>query len=94
MIIHWIFIFFMALFNEVVEKRIDDQSGRLTKLVKYTSGSIEGMKHCVQEPPTMSYQHAKKILVEKYRNSYQVMLEYRKEIKACAIIRSGNAKGY
>ena len=84
----------MALFNEVVEKRIDDQSGRLTKLVKYTSGSIEGMKHCVQEPPTMSYQHAKKILVEKYRNSYQVMLEYRKEIKACPIIRSGNAKGY
>ena len=85
----------MALFNEVVEKRIDDQSGRLTRLVKYTSGNIEEMmKRCVHEPPTMSYQDAKKILVEKYRNSYQVMLEYRKEIKACPIIRSGNAKGY
>ena len=52
------------------------------------------IKHCVQEPPTMGYQHAKKILVEKYGNPYHVMVEYRKEIKTWPIIRSGDAEGY
>ena len=42
----------------------------------------------------MDYQHAKKILVEKYRSPYYVMVEYRKEIKAWPIIRSGDAEGY
>ena len=36
----------------------------------------------VQEPPTMGYQYAKKMLVEKYGNPYHFMVEYRKKIKA------------
>ena len=42
----------------------------------------------------MSYQHAKKILVEKYGNPYHVMAEYRKEIEAWLIIKSGDGEGY
>ena len=85
----------MTLFHEVVEKRIDDPRGRSARLLKYTSGDAKEMiKYCVQEPPTMGYQHAKKILVEKYGNPYHVMVEYRKEIKAWPIIRSGDAEGY
>ena len=52
----------------------------------------EMIKHFVQEPPTMGYQHAKKILVEKYGNPYHV--DYRKEIKTWPIIRSGDAEEY
>ena len=71
------FHYFMTLFHEVMEKRIDDPRGRLPRLVKYTSRNTkEIIKHCVQEPPTMVYQHAKKIIVEKYRNPYHVMVEY------------------
>ena len=89
------FHYFMTLFHEVVEKRIDDPRGRLARLLKYTNvNAREMIKHCVQEPPTMGYQHAKKILVEKYGNSYHVMVEYRKEIKAWPIIRSGDVEGY
>ena len=51
------------------------------------------IKHCVQEPPTLGYQHAKKILVEKYGNPYHVFVKYRKEINVCPIIRSGAAEG-
>ena len=51
------------------------------------------IKHCVQEPPTLGYQHAKKILVEKYGNPYHVFVKYRKEINVCPIIRSGDAEG-
>ena len=86
--------YFMTLFHEVVEKRIDDPARRLARL-KYTGGNAKEMiKHCVQESPTMGYQHTKKILVEKYRNPYQVMVEYRKKIKAWLIIKSGEAEGY
>ena len=56
----------MALFHEEVEKRIDNPRERLVGLLKYTSGNAkEIIKDCVQEPPTMDYQHANKILVEK-----------------------------
>ena len=77
------FHYFVTFFHEVVEKRIDDPRGRLARPLKYASGnSKEMIKHCVQEPPVMGYQHAKKILVEKYGNLYHVMVEYRKETKA------------
>ena len=50
------FHYFMTLFHEVVEKRIDDPRGRLARLLKYTSGNAKEMiKHCVQESPTMCY---------------------------------------
>ena len=56
------FQYFMTLFHEVVEKRIDDSRGRLTRLLKYTSVNAKEMiKHCVQEPPTVGYQHVEKI---------------------------------
>ena len=85
----------MTLFHGVVEKRIDDPTGRLARLFKYRSGNAkETIKHCVQEPPTMGYQHVKKILVEKYGNPFHVMVEYRKEIKTWPIIRSGDAERY
>ena len=42
----------------------------------------------------MGYQHAKKVLVEKYGDLYHVIVEYRKEIKAWPIIRNGDAEGY
>ena len=60
------FRYFMTLFHEVVKREIDDPRGKLARLLKYTSGNAKEMiRHCVQEPPTMGYQHAKKILVEK-----------------------------
>ena len=84
----------MTRFYEVVEKRIDDPRGRLARLLKCRNGNAKEMiKHCLQEPPTVVYQHVKRILVEKYRNRYHVMIEYEKEIKAWPIIRSGDAEG-
>ena len=34
---------FITLFHEVVEKRIDDPGGRLTRLIKYTKGDPKDM---------------------------------------------------
>ena len=42
----------------------------------------------------MIYQHTKKMLVDIYANPYHSMVEYRKEIKAWPIVRTGDAEGY
>ena len=40
--------YFMALFKEVVEKKIDEPRGRLTRLIKYTTGEARDLiKHCM-----------------------------------------------
>ena len=39
---------FFAVFRDLVEKKIDDPWGRLTKLIKYTDNQIKQMiKHCI-----------------------------------------------
>ena len=43
--------YFMALFLEVVETKIDDPRGRLTGLIKFTTEEArELIKHCIQLP--------------------------------------------
>ena len=37
------FHYFMAVFREVVEKRVDDEWGKLTHLIKYTKGDAKNM---------------------------------------------------
>ena len=34
---------FMAVFREVVEKKIEDLCGRLTQLIKYTTDEVKGL---------------------------------------------------
>ena len=46
------FHYFMAVFKEVVEKRVDDERGKLTRLIKYTKEDAKDMvKNCIQLPP-------------------------------------------
>ena len=69
--------YFMSLFHELVEKRIDDPQGRLTRLIKYTKGDAKEMiKHCVQQHPTVGYKNAKDLLRQKYGNPYSIMGMY------------------
>ena len=58
------------------ENRISEPRGRLARLLKDTSGNGKEMiKPCAWEPPTVAYQHSKKILYEKYGNPYHVIVE-------------------
>ena len=53
--------YFMTLFHELVEKRIEDPRGRLTRLIKHTKGDPKEMiKHCVQQPAAVGHDNAKK----------------------------------
>ena len=43
--------YFIAVFDEVVEKKVDDSRCRLTRLIKYTDGQPKKkIKHCIQQP--------------------------------------------
>ena len=43
--------YFMSVFKESVEYKIDDPHGRLVRLLKYTEGEArETIKHCSQQP--------------------------------------------
>ena len=50
----------MILFHEIVENRIDNSRGKLTRLIKYTKGAAkEIIKHCVQQTPAQGFKNAK-----------------------------------
>ena len=45
------YAYFKATFKEVVEKTVDDQKGRLTRLIQYTCGEAKNLiKHLIHIP--------------------------------------------
>ena len=87
--------YFIAVFDEVVEKKIDDPRGRLTRLTKYTDGQPKEMiKHCIQQPAAVGYKNARSLLVEKYGNPHQILAAYHKEIKSWPQIKPADGIAY
>ena len=87
--------YFMALFAEVVETKIEEPRGRLTRLIKFTTGEArELIKHCIQLPHNRGYQHARALLERTYGNPHKILSSYQKEIKEWSSLRFGNAKGF
>ena len=85
----------MTMLHELVEKRIDDPRGKLTRLIRYTKGDPKDMiQHCVQQLPSVGYKNAKKMLDQKYGNPYNIMGNYKKEIKSWPQIRNGDGESY
>ena len=86
------FHYFMCTFKEVVENKIDDSLGRLTRLIKYTTGEAkELIKHCIQEDPDAGYTHAKRLLKEQYGNPHRIASAYVKELRTWPILKDGNS---
>ena len=57
----------MEVFKEVVEKRKEDPSGRLTRLIKYTTGKAKDLiKHRIQQPLAEGYENAMGLLQSRY----------------------------
>ena len=87
--------YFMASFKEVVEKNVQDDRGRLTRLIKYTSGEARDLiQHCIQLSSSTGYATAKDLLERRYGNSYTVISAYRREIKNWPTVKGGDATGF
>ena len=75
--------YFVSMFNQVLEKKVSDQTGRLTRLSKVTGGEAnELIKHCIHHPPETGYETAVRLLNNRYGNTHHLLASYRKEIKA------------
>ena len=86
--------YLMALFKEVVESKIDDPRGRLTRLIKCTTGDAkELIKHCIQLPSNEGFKNVKYLLEKVYGNPHKIFVSYRREIKQWPQIKFGDAKG-
>ena len=61
------FHYFMAVFDEALEKKIEDPRGNLTCLIKHTTGEVKEMvKNCIQLPPKEGYETAKEMMHKLY----------------------------
>ena len=83
------------MFNQVVEEKVSDQMGRLTRLLKFTDGEAkELIKHLIHLPLETGYETAVKVLNNKYGNPHYLLASYRKEIKALPSVKPGDASGF
>ena len=86
--------YFVSMFNQLVEKRVNDQTGRLTRLLKFTDGEAkELIKHCIYFPPETGYETAMRLLNNRYGNPHYLLASYRKEIKALPSVKPGDGSG-
>ena len=72
--------YFMTLFREVMEIKIEDPRDRLTCLIKYTTGEAnELIKHCVEQTANKGYGNVVNLLYRRYGD--QQLAAYKKEVK-------------
>ena len=76
------FHYFMAIFHEVVETKVDDEQGRFTRLIKFTKGAAKEMvKTCVQLSPEVGFKTRKRLLHLLYGDLHRLIAAYRNQIK-------------
>ena len=74
--------YFKSVFKESVEKVIDDQRGRLTRLIKYTSGEAkELVKPFVHADPSSCYDKAIEMLDAEFGSSHTITCAYLKQLE-------------
>ena len=87
--------YFKAIFHEVVERKVDDEQGRLTRLIKFTKGEAKEMvKTCIQLPPEAGFKTVKRLLHERYGDPHRITAAYRNQIKKQPQIKPGDSDAY
>ena len=85
----------MEIFKEVVEKRIEDPRGRLTRSIKYTNGEAKDLvKPCIQQLLLEGYTNALELLRIRYGDPLKVLPTYRKEIRRWPTLKAGDASSF
>ena len=71
------FTYFMSMFQESVEKKIDDLRGRLTLLIKYTRGEPQEFINHFSDRADCDYKNAIGLLQKQYGNLHTMFSSYR-----------------
>ena len=79
---HCSFTILWSSLMKLSKKEIEDPCGKLTHLIKYTTGKVKEMvKNYIQLPPKKRYETAKQMMHKLYGGPHRVIAAYRKEIK-------------
>ena len=74
--------YFMALFREVMESKIEDSRRRLTRLIKCIFGDARDLiKHCIQLPSNEGFTQAKYLLEKMYGNPHRILVSCKKKVE-------------
>ena len=84
----------MSIFQESVEKKIDDPRGRLTSVIKRTRVEPQKLvKHSINDRADF-YKNAIALLQKQYGNRHTLLSSYRKEIKLMQPLKPEDAAGF
>ena len=89
------FAYFLSMFTESVEKKIEDLLGRLIRLIKCTTGEAQELvKHFINDKPEQCYRNAMELLRRQYGNPLRLLDAYRMEIKHMSPTKPGNISAF
>ena len=89
------FMYFVSIFWEVVETKLEDPRGQLTQLIKYTNVEAKDLvKNCINLPSEKEYRESMRILHNRYGDPQKTLAPYRKKIKEWPALKAGNAPGF
>ena len=87
--------YFRATFNDVVENRIQDPRGRLTRLLKYTAGDAKYViKHCIHEEEQVCFKEAIRLLDKEYGDKHLLVNLYLNKLRKWPKIPPNNPTAY
>ena len=87
--------YFMSMFKESVEKKIEDPRGRLTRLIQYTRGEVKDLIiNFINDRPDYGYNNAMAVLHRQYGNPHTLLASYRREVRQMAPLKAGDATAF
>ena len=79
--------YFVSNFKDMVENNVDDQKGRLNRLIQCTKGEAkELIRHCVHNDPNTCYDDAMLLLDKEYGDPFRISCAYMKKLKNWPVI--------
>ena len=89
------YLYFKANFQDIVEKSIRDQRGRLTRLISKTEGEAkELIKHLVHADHTDCYTKAFALLDKEYGNHHLISCSYIKQLREWKHVKENDVDGF
>ena len=87
--------YFIKNFRDQVESCIDSQSGRLNRLIRFTSGEAkELIKHCINLGNDNCYNKALELLNKEYGNRFKISSAFMEELKSWPVIKANDAESF
>ncbi|XP_068716887.1 uncharacterized protein [Montipora capricornis] len=83
---------FIAVFEAMIDKKVDSQRDRLYFLCKYTSGKVhEVIKGFLTWNSDKGYEEARKLLAQRFGNPFRVAEAYRSRLRSWTQIADGDS---